>query len=411
MRIVAARDAIAAIPDGARVILPHGAIEPTALYEALQAERERFRALHLYSGLQFGEYPFLREGLGTSFRYTTWQAAPRLRPLFRDRAIDFLPLRFRDVVRVVARGGALPPDVVFIQVSPPRGGAVSLGVSVSLFRDFIGAAPLVIAEINQHMPWTAGPSQIPVDQIDLAVESDLPLGTYQSPRRTARDEQIVAHVLGEIPRGAWVQLGVGAVPDAVLHRLHEIDGVNLHSGMLTDGLIDFVTRSRHDPRVVTGEVSGSAALYEFAAAHPQIEFHPSSVTHDLIAIAKLPRFVSINSAVEVDLHGQVNGETIDGLQISGVGGSLDFVEAAAYSPGGRSIIALPSTTEDGRHSKIVARLSGRTPVTIPRFCADLVVTEHGVAALRGKSLRERAAALIAIAHPDQQAALEREATA
>jgi len=406
MRLVSARAAIAAIHDGSRVVLPHGAVEPTALYEALQEERQRFRALRLYSGLQFGDYPFLRAGLGESFRYVTWQASPKLRRLFREGAIDLLPLRFRDVVRVVRRDGPLPPDVVVVQVSPPRNGVVSLGISVSLFRDFVAAAPLVIAEINRNMPRTAGAAELSVDDLDLGVESDLPLGTYRSPRRTARDERIVEIVLGLVPRGAWVQLGVGAVPDAVLRRLHEIRDVNLHSGMLTDGLIDFVDKSRHDPRVVTGEVAGGPDLYDFVAAHPQVELHPSTVTHDLVEIAKLPRFVSINSAVEVDLHGQVNGETVGGLQISGVGGSLDFVEAAAYSPGGMSIIALPSTTEDGRHSKIVARLSPSTPITVPRFCADVIVTEHGVARLRGKTLSERAEALAAIADPSFHPGLE-----
>jgi acyl-CoA hydrolase len=157
--------------------------------------------------------------------------------------------------------------------------------------------------------------------------------------------------------------------------------------------------------VVTGEVCGSPELYDLVKENEQVEFHPCSVTHDLIEIAKLPRFVSINSAVEVDLQGQVNGETIDGVQISGVGGSLDFVEAAAYSTGGMSIIALPSTTEDGKRSKIVRHLTADTPVTIPRFCADYVVTEYGAARLRGKTLRERHEALINLAHPDFRAAL------
>jgi acyl-CoA hydrolase len=159
--------------------------------------------------------------------------------------------------------------------------------------------------------------------------------------------------------------------------------------------------------VVTGEVCGGEDLYRFVAEHPQIEFHPCTVTHDLLELTRLPRFVSINSAVEVDLHGQVNGETVDGVQISGVGGSLDFVDGTAYSPGGLSIVALPSTTEDGGRSKIVARLGEAAPATIPRFCGDYVVTEFGSARLRGKTLRERAAALIEIAHPDHRNELER----
>ncbi len=405
MQVVSARAAVRRIPDGSRVILPHGCVEPTAFYDALMAEREHFRALHLYSGLQFGEYAYLRSGLNENFTYTTWQASGRIRQLCKDGQIDFLPLRFRDVTRVISRDGALPPDVVVVQVSKPENGAVSLGISVSLYRDLIASACMVIAEINAHMPVTHGNTRVPLEALTLAIESHCPLGTYPPPRRSVRDERIVELILGLIPRGAWVQFGVGSIPDAVLSRLHEVPDVNLHSGMLTDGLVDFVGKSAHAPRVVTGEVAGSPALYEFVGRTSAVEFQPSSVTHDVFTIARLPRFVSINSAVEVDLHGQVNGEAVGGVQISGIGGSLDFAEGAAASAGGAGIIALPSTTEDGKRSKIVRQLAAGTPVTIPRVCADCVVTEFGVARLKGKTLRERAEALRAIAHPDFQNAL------
>ncbi|MFI5367252.1 MAG: acetyl-CoA hydrolase/transferase family protein [Candidatus Binatia bacterium] len=405
MQLVSPHVAVRSIPDGSRAILPHGCVEPTAFYEALQTERARFRNLRLYSGLQFGDYPFLRAGLGENFTYTTWQASAKLRSLFKEGRAEVLPLRFRDVTRVVARNGPVPPDVVVVQVSKPDNGFVNLGISVSLYRDFIANARLVIAEINTHMPPTHGNTRVALSDIHLGFESEHPLGEYRAPRRTARDERIVERVLSLIPRGAWVQFGVGAIPDAVLCRLHEVPDANIHSGMLTDGLIDFVEKSRHRARVVTGEVAGTAVLYAFVGRTPQVEFHPSSVTHDFIPIAKLPGFVSVNSAIEVDLHGQVNGETIDGVQISGVGGSLDFVEGAAASPGGMAIIALPSTTENGARSKIVRQLAAHTPVTIPRFCADVVVTEHGIAQLKGKTLRERADALRVIAHPDFQATL------
>jgi 4-hydroxybutyrate CoA-transferase len=405
VKTVSADSAIDAIPDGARVILPHGAVEPAALYAALQRRRDRFRRLLLLSGLQFGPYSFLDAGLGENFDYATWQASPKLRDLFRQERVDLLPLRFRDVVRVVCRGGPVEPDVVFVQVTPPRGSKVSLGISCSLYPDLVASARLVVAEIHPDMPWTCGQTELDVGDLDLIVESTESLGTYRSPRQSPRDAAIADRVLGLIPAGAWVQLGVGAIPDALLPRLHEIVGVNLHSGMLTDGTITFLAQARHRPRVVTGEVAGSPELYRVVAGNPQIDFRPSSVTHDLIEIAKLPRFVSVNSAVEVDLQGQVNGETVDGVQISGVGGSLDFVEGAAYSAAGVSIMALASTTEDGRRSKIVAQLGATTPVTLPRYCADVVVTEFGVARLRGKTLRQRAEALTAIAHPSFRDAL------
>jgi acyl-CoA hydrolase len=169
--------------------------------------------------------------------------------------------------------------------------------------------------------------------------------------------------------------------------------------------MEFIESSRRRPRVVTGEICGSRALYEYVERCDAVELHSSRVTHDLVPISRLPQFVSINSAVEIDLQGQINGETVDGVQISGVGGSLDFVDGAAVSPGGRAIVAIPSTTEDGKRSKIVAQLGARTPATIPRFCADCVVTEHGVAHLRGKTLAQRAEALRAIADSSFQDAL------
>ena len=287
-----------------------------------------------------------------------------------------------------------------IQTSPPVRGTVSLGISVSIFRDLIENARLVIAEVNPAMPRTEGHALLPVEAITLAVDSDAPLGTYAPRPRTPRDERIADIVLGLLPARSWVQLGVGAIPDAILPRLAEVADVNLHSGMLTDGLIAFVERARHAPRVITGEVAGTPQLYEFVGRTAAVELHPSRVTHSVFVAGRLPRFVAINSAVEVDLMGQVNGETVDGLQISGVGGSLDFIEAAAYAPGGMSVIALPSTTENASRSRIVGALRAGTPATIPRVAADVVVTEFGVARLRGRDSSERAEALIAVAHPD-----------
>ncbi|MBI1817144.1 MAG: hypothetical protein HYR72_19395 [Deltaproteobacteria bacterium] len=400
MKIVSAREAIRAIPDGARVVFPHDAVEPTEIYQAFAAEYQRFTALRLYSGLQFGSYPFLQAGLGTHFSYTTWQASPKLRPLVRDGRIEILPLRYRDVPRMVARTGTIVPDVVVAQVSKPRHHEVSLGIALSFYRELIDNASLVIAEINEHMPWTRGPTRVPISAIDLAVESSHPLGEYRFAQKSARDEQIVENVLGVIPAGAWVQFGVGAIPDAVLSRLHEIRGANVFSGIVTDGLLDCIRRSRHRVRVITGEAGGTRPLYDFVGESAQVEFQPVSVTHSVAELAKRAPFVSVNSAIEVDLSGQINGETIDGVQVSGVGGSLDFLEGAEHSRGGASIIALSSTTEDGTRSKIVAHLGEQTPVTIPRFCADYIVTEYGAARLRGKTLRERAAALMTIAHPD-----------
>jgi 4-hydroxybutyrate CoA-transferase len=397
---VAAADAIRAIPDGSTVLFPHGVIDLAELYAAFADQVERFRHLTVYSGLSFGDYRFLSRGLGTHFRYLTWQASPRIRPLFVAGSVGYVPIRFGDVHRVISRSGPIRPDVVLLQASPPRRGEVSLGVSVSLNQDFIRAARLVIAEINPHMPWTAGNSRVPTGRIDLAVESQAPIGEYRTPAASERDRQIVDHVLDQVPDRSWVQLGVGSVPDRVLPRLAEKREVNLLSGMLSQGLQSFVESARHRPKIATGELAGDRGFYEFCARSRLVRMVTSRVTHDVARLARLPRFTSVNSTVEVDLHGQANGETIGDVQISGVGGSLDYIEAAAWSRGGVSILALPSTTEDGKRSRIVAKLAPGAVVSTPRYAVDTVVTEYGVARLRGRDLRARAEALIAIAHPD-----------
>ena len=405
---------MARIPPRARVVLPHGGIDPRAVYEALAAS-EGFPDAPptLYTGLQFGDYLFLGPGrdggsaptggLGPGYRFVTWQVGPAVRQLARTGRVGVLPMRFRDIPRVFGPGGRLAADVAVIQCAPPQDGRVNLGVSCSIFPSVVAAARLVIAEIHPDMPRSTGDTELPASSIDYAVDATAPLGTLARAVPDGIDERIIARVLALVPEYAWVQLGVGAIPDAILSRLHDVPGVKLHSGMLTDPLLDFLERAPGDARVVTGEVEGSHAMYARAARDPRVTFRPTTFIHDVPSMARLERFVSINSAIEVDLDGQVNGETIDGAQVSGVGGSLDFVEAARYSPGGRSVIALRSTAK-GR-SRIVDRLATGTAVTIPRHAVDVVVTEHGVAELASLDLDERADALIEIADPSARGEL------
>lgn len=403
MKIVSPSAAVAAIPDDTLVVFPGGCGEPRRFFEAFSAGVERFRALTVCSGLSLGEYGFLERGLGQHFHYLTWQASPKIRHLFKDndrRKVSFVPIRLSDLTRVVCRGGPLHPKVAVVQTSPPlQDGTVSLGISVGANRHFIDNADLVIAEFNSNMPVTGGASRVPLASIDYAIESSLPLATYDTGKPDARDERIVEHVLSLVPDKAWVQFGIGAVPDRVLGRLGEIRGVNLFSGMLSQSLVAFLEQTSHGPRVATGELAGGEALYRYCDGHAGIDMQPMTITHNPAELARFERFVSINSAIELDLHGQSNGETLGPVQISGVGGSLDYIEAASQSPGGVSIIALPSTTAGDARSKIVASLAPGSVVTTPRYCIDYVVTEYGVARLRGKSLWQRAEALIAIAHP------------
>lgn len=403
MEIVRAAEAVAAINDGSLVVIPSACANPAGFYEAFAADVERFSTLTLCSGVSLGDYAFLERGLGEHFHYLTWQASPRIRHLFRegDRAkVSFVPIRLGDLTRVVRRDGPIAPNVALIHTSLPQAdGSVSLGVSVGPNQHFIDEADLVIAEMSAAMPVTAGDSRVGAERIDLAFESDAALVRYDTGTAGPRDEAIVEHVLALVPEHAWVQIGLGAVPDRVLESLAGIAGTNLYSGMLSQGLVRFLEGAPHTPKVINGELAGDPSLYAYCDGNEVVRMHRTTVTHDLAALAALPRFVSVNSAIEIDLQGQSNGETLGPVQISGVGGSLDYIEAAAMSDGGLSIIAMPSTTAGDERSKIVPSLAPGAAVTTPRYCTDYVVTEYGAARLRGKSLWERAEALIGIAHP------------
>lgn len=403
MKLVTPADAVAAIPDHSIAIMPGGCARASKFYAALVAGVGQFENLTLCSGFSFGPYTYLECGLGENIRYLTWQASPRTRALFKERnpaKFGFVPIRLADLHRVVSAEGEIKPHTVVVQTSLPQAdGKVSLGISVGANLDFIRSAKLVIAEMNHNMPVTHGDSRVSLDAIDLAYESDAPLLEYETPAEQPSDLRIVENVMSIIPDGAWAQLGIGSVPDRILERLSDVPGINLFSGLLTGGLQRFVEKTPHTPKIVVGELAGTQLFYDYCDNNDMLEMAPTTVTHNVAQIGALPKFTSINSAIEIDLQGQSNGEAIGDVQISGVGGSLDYIEAANMSIGGVSVIALASTTSNGKLSKIVPRLAAGAVVTTPRYCTDYVVTEYGVARLRGKDLFQRAEALIEIAHP------------
>jgi 4-hydroxybutyrate CoA-transferase len=406
VQIVSAADAIAALPQSGRVFVAPGCGLPVILCDALGAEADRFRGLLLYVGLVFEPVAFL-DADPACVRLVSLHPTGPVEPLIARGDADYLPLRYSRIPATFSPGGSLPVDAALVQVSPPDArGYCSLGVSVGTTAPVAHTAPLVIAEINPRMPRTHGAGMLHVSEIDLAVEVDHPLVTLKPARVTETERAIAANVAALVPDGATIQIGIGAVPQAILEALAGHRDLGVHSGMLCDGMVPLVeagvltgARKSLDPyRLAAAEILGTEPLFEFIDDNPAVLMLPATMSHGLEYVQGQRGFVGINSALEVDLTGQVNAEWLDGRQVSGLGGSFDFVEAAMYAPGGVSILALNATAARGAASRIVPRLAAGTAVTTPRHCVDYVVTEFGVADLRAKTLRERAAALTAIAH-------------
>jgi acyl-CoA hydrolase len=329
-------------------------------------------------------------------------------PLITAGRADYLPVRYSRIPDMFSPDGARPVDAALVQVSPPdRHGYCSLGPAVSTTVEVARRAPLVIAEINPRCPRTHGDGFLHVGDIDIAVETDHP-PVEAPPGPVGEVERAIGrHVAALIPDGATIQVGIGAVPQAILEALADHRDLGVHSGMLCDGMVPLVRRGvitgaykSLDPyKLAAGEAIGSQLLFDFVDDNPAVRLLPARLSHGLEYLRGQERFVSINSALEVDLTGQVNAEWLAGRQVSGLGGSFDFLEAAMHAPGGISIVALPATAAGGKVSRIVPALAAGAAVTGPRYAVDYVVTEFGAADLRGKTLRERAEALIAVAHP------------
>jgi acyl-CoA hydrolase len=409
--------AVERLRPGTRVLLPPGCGEPGALVAEVCRQADRLRDLTLLGGIHLGDYPWARPDCA-ALRSATWQMSPRLEDAARRGRVEFLPFRYFDLVREFAPGGRWSPDCVFVHTAPPdRAGYLSLGVAVGVALPAAQNAPLVIAQVNPHMPRTHGNGALHRNQIDLWVEVDEPLLAYPPPEVGDVERAIGRHVAELVPDGATVQVGIGAIPQAVLEALVHHRDLALHS-LLVDASVLLVERGAvtnarkrfHRGRMDVAEAMGTSRLFDFVRDEPRVNMESSAFVHDPQVTAALDRFVAINSALEVDLMGQVTAETLGGRQVAGIGGHFDFTLGASRSAGGAAIVALPATGRGGAVSRIVPRLGGGAAVTSPRVVVDWVVTEYGAARLRGRSARERAAALIAVAHPGFQADLERALT-
>jgi 4-hydroxybutyrate CoA-transferase len=318
--------------------------------------------------------------------------------------VRFLPLHYSGIWSCLA---GLEIDLALIQVTPPdRSGRCSLGVSVHFVPAVLDRAKVVVAEVNAAMPRPAVSHEIPYERLDYVVATDRPLVALATGGLAPETPRIGAHVAGLIDDGDTIQIGIGKVPAAVLASLRDRRDLGLHGGMVSDEVADLHeagvltgARKSHDPgTMVCAAALGGPRVYDWAGQCPGLRFAPVSYTHDVRVISQIDKFVAINSVLSIDLTGQANAEMLGGRQVSGAGGLPDFVRGAGLAKGGRAILALPSTA-GGRSSRIVPRLGEGDVVSCPRADADIVVTEHGVARLRDKSIDERAEALIAIADP------------
>lgn len=401
------------IRTGDTVFWGQGTSEPLTLTEALVRQRASLGKVNTFIGPSFSGT--LQPEHADHLAFGSYCGMGKNQRLSKAGLLDIVPCHYSHLPKLIA-SGLLACDVVFVQLSAPNAaGELSLGVANDYLLEAARRARTVIAEINDRTPWTYGSEELADVSIDYVVRTSRPMLEVKPATIGDVERRIASFAAQYIPDGAVLETGMGAIPDAILLALRGHRNLGIHSGMIGDSAMDLmesgaVTNS-HKPIdrgvTTTGVLFGTERLYRFAHRNPEIRLRPARYTHDPRNLAKFDRFVAINSAIEVDLTGQVNAEVADGVYVGGVGGQIDFVRAAASSPKGRSIIALPSTAREGKVSRIVARLSGS--VTTPRSDADMVVTEWGAAELGGQSLKERAKRMIAIAHPSAREDLEREA--
>ena len=409
--------AVRVIESGDHIFLGSGAAEPQVLVTALVARAQQVFGTEIVHILTLGIAPYVQPKWGENFRHNALFIGPNVRQAIAEGRADYTPIFLGEIPRLFETG-RIALDVALIQVSPPDAhGYCSYGVSIDIVKPAAEAAHRVIAEVNSRMPRTLGDSFIHVDDIDLLVPVDYPIP--EAPMGAADDvaKKIGRHIADLVEDGATLQMGIGTIPDSVLYYLTDKKDLGVHTEMFSDGMMRLVElgvltnmkKTLHKGKVVAAFCMGSKKLYDFIDNNPLIEFQPVSHTNDPFVIAQNERMVSINSALEVDLTGQVCADSLGPYFYSGIGGQVDFVRGAARSKGGRPIIALPSTAEDGTVSRISAELRAGAGVVTSRGDVHYVVTEWGVAYLHGRTVQKRALAMISIAHPKFRPGLIREA--
>ena len=416
MNIVSAAEAVSHVKSGDRVFFQGAAMTPNLLIDALVDRYRELKDVEIFHIHTEGPARYTQAPYRESFCLNSCFAAGNVRNTINSQYGAYIPI-FLSEIHLLFRKNILPLDVAFIQVSPPdKHGFCSLGVSVDITLPAIQTAKKVIAQINPQVPRTHGDGIIHVSRITAAVETNNPLHSHEPSQASEIEKQIGKNVAELIEDGATLQMGIGGIPNVVLNNLMNHKRLGIHTEMFSDGVLPLIEKgiiTGEEKEVKTGKVVtcfalGSQKLYDFIDDNPGIHFKEAAYTNDTAIIRKNPRVTAINSAIEIDLTGQVCADTIGTYQYSGVGGQMDFIRGASLSEGGKAIIALPSITAKGI-SKIVPYLKEGAGVTTTRAHVHYIATEYGVVNLYGKNLKQRAKALISIAHPNHREALEEEA--
>jgi acyl-CoA hydrolase len=419
IKVASADEAVEMLSPSGRILIGSGAAEPATLVQALVRAAARFDRAEVLHILTLGPAPYAAPGLQQHFHHVAFFIGANVREAVQAGRADFMPIFLSEIPKLI-RNGPLPIDTALVQVSPPDShGYVSLGVSVDVVRAAVDSARQVIAEVNPRMPRTLGDSFLHVSRIARLVSVDQPLPELPVERPSDAELEIGRNVASLVHDGATLQVGIGRIPNAVLAALTEKRDLGVHTEMLSDGVMELERRgvitgrrkTLRPGKMVTSFVMGSRQLYQWADNHPALELLPSDYVNDPFVIARNDEMVSINTALAVDLTGQVAADTVDGRLYSGIGGQVDFVRGAARARNGKSIIALSSTAKSGAVSRIQGRFDEGTAVVTSRGDVHHVVTEYGIAELWGKTVRERAKALIAIAHPSFRERLTQQARA
>jgi acetyl-CoA hydrolase len=410
---VTAEEAVRCIKSHDKILIHSFCAFPTKIVEALVNRKDELDRVEIFHALTVGELPYLRPGMEKHFIHNATFIGKNSREAVQDGRADFIPI-FLSEIPLLYKSGEIKLDAALIHVSPPdEHGFCSLGVEVGLTKTGAESARVIIAQVNKKMPRTLGDSFIHVSKINYMVEADedikeLPQSEDLSPDMLNIYSRIGEHIADLIEDGSTLQIGIGAIPNAVLGFLYNKKALGIHTEMFSDSLIGLVEsgiitnemKTIHPGKIIAGFVLGTRKLYDFIHNNPLIEFHRQEYINDPFIISKNYKMVAINSAIEVDLTGQVCSDSIGTKLFSGFGGQLDFIRGAARSDGGKPIIALPSTAPDNSISKIVPFLKQGAGVVTSRGDVHYVVTEYGVAQLFGKCVRERVKELVKIAHPD-----------